>query len=279
MIHFKEKSQPFWAIAGLVLVVGVGVVDVLTGYELAFSLFYLFPIALVTWFGGIKIGVATAVISDIGWFAADAVTGHPYSYPAIPYWNAGIRFSVFLIVALLIAALRKAYENEKELARIDNLTGAVNTLFFYELVQMEIARSQRNKQPFTIAYVDLDNFKSVNDNFGHNMGDEVLCTTVQQAKLQLRKIDAVARLGGDEFASLLPETDKAEAQVAISKIQIRLLDEMRKNSWPVTFSIGVLTCIDMPQKTTDELIRRADDLMYSVKNSGKNSIRYSVYAG
>ena len=242
-------------------------------------MFYLFPISLVTWFGGIRIGVATSVASDLSWFIADAISGHPYSHPAIPYWNTAIRFSVFLIVAMLMFALRKAYENEKGLARIDNLTGAANARFFSELVQMEISRSQRNKQPFTIAYVDLDNFKSINDHFGHSMGDKVLCTIAKQAKRHLRKVDVVARLGGDEFAFLLPETDQAEAQVAISKIQNHLLDEMRRNNWPVTFSIGVLTCINMSQKTTDELIRQADDLMYSVKNNGKNSICYSVYVG
>ena len=78
--------------AGLVLVFGVGIVDVLTGYELAFSLFYLFPIALVTWFGGIKIGAAMAFISDVSWSAADAITGPPYSHLAIAYWNSAIRF-------------------------------------------------------------------------------------------------------------------------------------------------------------------------------------------
>lgn len=69
--------------AGLVLVIGVGIIDLLTGYELAFSLFYLFPIALVTWFGGIKIGAATAITSDVSRFAADAIKGHPYSHPAM----------------------------------------------------------------------------------------------------------------------------------------------------------------------------------------------------
>ncbi len=162
--------------------------------------------------------------------------------------------------------------------RIDNLTGAVNARFFSELVQMEIDRSLRNRRPCTVAYVDLDNFKSVSDHFGHSTGDKVLCTIVKQANSQLRKLDVVARLGGDEFAFLLPETGQVAAQVAVSKIQIGLLDEMRRNHWPVTFSIGVVTCINIP-RATDPLLKQADDLMYSVKNKGKNSIGYSVYAG
>jgi PleD family two-component response regulator len=76
----------------------------------------------------------------------------------------------------------------------------------------------------------------------------------------------------------LPETDQTGARVTFSKIQIGLLDEMRRNNWPVTFSIGVVTCISTPQ-TSDELVKQADDLMYSVKNNGKNGIIYSVYTG
>ena len=108
------------------------------------------------------------------------------------------------------------------------------------------------------------------------MGDKVLYTIVQHTKYLLRKTDFVARLGGDEFVLLFPDTDQAGARVLISKIQISLLEEMRKNKWPVTFSIGVVTYINMPQ-TINELIKQADDLMYSVKNNGKNSISYSIY--
>ena len=181
-------------------------------------------------------------------------------------------------MVLLLSALKKAHRHEKKLARIDNLTGAINSRFFYELMQKEIDRSQRNLQPLTVVYVDLDNFKFVNDNFGHSVGNQVLIAVVEQAKSHLRKVDVIARLGGDEFVFLLPETDQIAAHAAILKLQVCLLDEMRSNNWPVTFSIGVLTCLEPPQ-TIDELIRQADDLMYSVKDNGKNSCNYSIYTG
>jgi diguanylate cyclase (GGDEF)-like protein len=273
----EKRSRALWAIVGFLLVFLIGLMDILTGYEFAFSLFYLLPISSATWFAGRRLGVTTSVVSAFIWFVSDVITGHPYSHPAIPYWNTAIRFGFFLITTLLLAALKQAHEHEKELARIDKLTGAVNRSFFSELVQMEIDRSQRFGHPFTLAYIDLDNFKAVNDHFGHSSGDKVLYTMVQQAKSQLRRTDVVARLGGDEFAFLLPETDQDAAQIVISKVQNSLLNEMHRNDWPVTFSIGVLTCINAPH-TTDELIRQADDLMYSVKNNGKNSIGYS-YAG
>lgn len=273
-----KGNSLFWAIVGVVLVFGLGFIDVLTGYELAFSLFYLLPITLVTWFAGGRIGIVISVVSALSWLVADVISGHPYSHPSIKYWNSTIRVSFFFIVTFLLSALRNAHEHEKEQNRYDNLTQAVNARFFSELLQIEIFRSQRNKQPFSVVYVDLDNFKSVNDNFGHSVGDMVLSTIVKHAKSQLRKVDVIARLGGDEFAFLLPETDHAEAQVAVSKIQISLLGLMVRNNWPVTFSIGVVTCINSAQ-TPDELIKQADDLMYSVKNNGKNSIIYAVYKG
>jgi diguanylate cyclase (GGDEF)-like protein len=275
---FEKRDKPFWGITGIVLIIGLGIIDFLTGYELSFSLFYLFPISLVTWYTGRRLGVVASIVSAITWLTADIASGHHYSNPGIYYWNSMIRFGFFIIVALLLSAHKTAHEREKELARKDNLTGAFNARFFSELLQMEIERSQRYKHPLTIAYFDLDNFKTVNDQFGHGIGDQVLYTVVNLTKRQLRKIDIVGRLGGDEFAFILPETDQVGAQVVISKIQKFLLDEMNRNNWPVTFSVGVLTCVDTPS-TSEGLLKRADELMYSVKNSGKNAITYSAYPG
>jgi diguanylate cyclase (GGDEF)-like protein len=101
---------------------------------------------------------------------------------------------------------------------------------------------------------------------------------VRSARKYLRKTDVVARLGGDEFALLLPETDQDSARVAFTKIQGGLLEEMRQSNWPVTFSIGVLTCNAVPH-TTDELVKMTDELMYAVKLNSKNAIKYSAYAG
>jgi diguanylate cyclase (GGDEF)-like protein len=274
----EKRNNLFWVITGITTIAAIGVIDYLTGYEIAFSLFYLFPVSLLTWFAGRRLGIVASIASALIWPTADITSGHTYSHQAILYWNSAIRFSFFIIVTLLLWAVKSTHENVKELARTDNLTGAVNARFFSELLLMEIDRSHRNKHPFTIACFDLDNFKAVNDKYGHSMGDKVLCVIVKHAKNQLRKVDVVARLGGDEFAFLLPETDQAAAQSVIQRVQNGLLDEMRRNNWPVTFSIGVLTCMNINQ-TSDELLKRTDELMYSVKNTSKDSVRYSVCAG
>jgi diguanylate cyclase (GGDEF)-like protein len=252
--------------------------DFLTGYEIAFSLFYVMPISLLTWSTCRWPGIIAAIASALVWLWADVVSGHVYLYPVIPLWNALIRLSFFIIIALLLSRLKDTMEREKALARTGYLTGAVNSRLFFDLFQVEIDRSQRYEHPFTLAYIDLDNFKTVNDQFGHLVGDEVLRTVVRYVKTHIRKTDVVARLGGDEFALLLPETTQESAHVALTKLHDGLLEEMQQNQWSITFSVGVLTCNATPPKT-DELVRMVDELMYSVKYEGKNAIVYSTYAG
>jgi diguanylate cyclase (GGDEF)-like protein len=176
------------------------------------------------------------------------------------------------------AALKKAVEREQALAQTDYLTGAANARAFEYLLQQEINRLDRYQRPFAIAYIDLDDFKLVNDQLGHDAGDAVLRTVVQTGVAGLRKTDSVARLGGDEFALLLTETGPELAQLIVSGIHRELLAAMRRNNWPVTFSIGVVTCTGTP-RSPHELLKLADDQMYAVKNSGKNGVRFSIFEG
>ncbi len=271
------KSNNFKLALGLLLLVLVGFIDFCTGYELAFSLFYVLPVSLMAWLCGYRQGVIFSAMSAIVWFLADFYSYHPYSHPAIFAWNSLIRFCFFLIIAVLLSKLKTALELEQTLSRTDFLTGAFNSRSFYDLMQQEIDRYERYERTFTLVYIDLDNFKTVNDTLGHSAGDQVLRTVVEAAKTHLRKPDIVARLGGDEFGLLLPETDEAQAHITLSKLQASLLAEMTKNQWPITFSMGALVC-NAPPPTPDNLLRKVDDLMYSVKSEGKNSIKYALYA-
>jgi diguanylate cyclase (GGDEF)-like protein len=277
LTNLEKKSSLFWMTIGCLFVAGVAIAHFVSDPDLSLSIFYLIPIVLVTWFSGRNLGLAMSFIAAITWFIVDALAGESYSLPIIRYWNAAVRLGFFVVVTLLLPAL-KALEREKEIARIDDLTGTANRRHFFEVAQAELNRSQRYKHAFTIAYIDLDGLKTVNDQSGHRTGDKLLCAVVNRAKSHLRITDLMARLGGDEFILLLPEIDQDAAQIIVPKIQSALLDEMRRNDWPVTFSIGALTYRDGPI-TADELIKRADDLMYSVKKNSKNAIAYAVYAG
>jgi diguanylate cyclase (GGDEF)-like protein len=277
LTSLEKKSRLMKIILGLLLIGVVGILDFYTGYELAFSLFYIIPLSLATWLLDRRYGVIASLISAFVWVVADAASGHTYSHPLIPVWNTFIRLSFFIIITWLLSAVKRTLEHEKELSYTDYLTGAVNLRLFLKLVEIEINRSQRLQCPLTLAYIDLDNFKSVNDEFGHLAGDEVLRAIARTAKKQLRKTDIIARLGGDEFALLLPETSQEAARVVLAKLQAALFEEMQQNHWPITFSIGVVTC-EAASPNTEELIRMADERMYSVKNRGKNNITYAMYA-
>ena len=272
------QSKLFCGLVGFTLVGIIGVIDYLTGFEIAFSLFYLVPIFLVAWQTGKPLGILISIASAFTWFLADMLAGSEYSRSVIVYWNMFIRFGFFLIVVFLLTSLRKALDHERELSREDSMTGAVNYRFFSVLLQMEINRTSRYTAPFTIAYIDIDDFKAVNDQYGHSTGDKVLRHVVQYFQNNLRKTDIVTRLGGDEFALLLPETDQEAASALLTRVQQGLLQEMQHTNWPVTFSFGVLTCLSTAP-TVDDVIKKADDLMYSVKKNGKNAITFAECSG
>ena len=273
----KKVSKTIWIVLGVLLLGMVAFLDYITGVEFSFSLFYLIPITLISWAISERLGLVFAILGSCIWIAVDIWSGNSnrtsnlFAY----MWNAITRLGFFLLPVFMIR-LNRALQREKELARTDFLTGVLNARFFHELAQMEINRSVRYKRPFTLAFIDVDNFKTINDTFGHTTGDIVLRAIGMNIKTHLRRTDIVARVGGDEFVVLLPETNAQIAPVAISNMQRALLNEMNENGWSVTFSIGVLTLSD-PRLSVDEMLGRTDQLMYIVKNSGKNNIQYAIH--
>ena len=276
--RLEKRSRLFGILVGFALIGAVGLFDFLTGSEFSFSFFYLVPIALVTWLAGRRPGLAASLASAGVWLITDVAGGHKDAARIIYAWNTLVILAFFVTVALLLSALKNSLEQARELARTDDLTGVLNRRAFFELLQMEIDRSHRYGHPFTLAYIDVDDFKSVNDRFGHGVGDQVLRALVGLAGSHLRTTDRMARLGGDEFALLLPETDQESARVVLSKIHHDIVAGMQKSNWPVTISIGVLTCVEA-RHNAQAIISRVDDLMYSVKHDGKNGIKYSLTPG
>jgi diguanylate cyclase (GGDEF)-like protein len=275
---FEKRGKPFWVISGVVLVLILGVIDYESGYEINLSLFYLVPIFLVVWYTDGRMGLVLAFASTIAWFMADYSAGLTYSGPSIYLWNAILRLVFYCVVSWLVATLKRTYTINRELARTDYVTGAISNRYFYELAQLEMRRAQRYRHPFTLAYIDLDNFKAVNYRLGHSTGDRVLRAVTEGISRQIRPADTLARLGGDEFALLLPETDGDAAKPVLTRIHSCLMDEMLQNGWLVTFSVGVVTFNEVPN-TVDEMVKMADSAMYIVKAASKNGVQYSVYAG
>lgn len=272
------RSPIFLIFSGLLAVIFLGSIDFLTGYEISFSLFYLAPIAAVSWYTGRRLGLTVSTFAALTWLAADVASGQVYSSPLINIWNTLIRFGFFALFTLLLERLRESYRRERELARTDRTTATANSRSLYERAQMELDRVRRFQHPLTFAIIDLDNFKMVNDRFGHIVGDEVLKAVAVCMQRDLRITDLVARLGGDEFAILMPETDQIGAQAAVTKIRSNLIHEMNSHHWPVTFSIGVMTYHSAPP-SVEAMIHMADELMYAVKGTTKDGVRYKQFSG
>ncbi len=274
--RFEAWTQRYWGILAPLLMAMVVFLDIVTGTELSFSFFYLVPLFLVAWHVERRWLVAVAGLCALIWLGADIASGSHYSHPLVYVWNVAFRFAFFLIFAWLLGTLHDELQRARELSRTDYLTGAASAGFFYDLLQLEIDRCNRHGRPFTLAYIDIDNFKLINDRFGHSTGDEVLRQIVASAKGRLRKTDTLARLGGDEWAVLLPETDESAAQVILSDLRNTVLGQMKASGWPVTFSVGAMTFASAPL-SSNQAIGLVDQLMYSAKNAGKDSIRHACY--
>jgi diguanylate cyclase (GGDEF)-like protein len=273
--HVEQLSAASQYVIAAVLMIVVGLLDAALDPNLSFSIFYAAPVALLAWHRSwrsarLAIYGATAI-----WLIADFVSGPVYAHEAFRFWNAVVRFTFFFIVGYTVSRLRRAIEEEQRLARTDVLTGSANSRYFLEIAAAEVARQQRYEHPLSLAFLDCDNFKLVNDQHGHAAGDDLLRRIANAIQGCLREVDTVARLGGDEFAILLPESDAHAAESACTKVREALM--LAVAEYDVTFSIGVVTYLTAPA-TVEVFIHSADEAMYESKKTGKNSTRHRVIA-
>lgn len=260
------------AVTGVLIVGGV---DYLTGYEMAMSLFYLGPVAIAAWYCGRFAWSAIAVCSCVSWYIADMAAGNQYSHPAIPVWNSMIRLGIFYVTGLLLTELRASLRAQRQLARTDGLTGLNVRREFDSRLKHDLEMSHRYKSALTVVYLDLDDFKNVNDTQGHAGGDQLLREIGRVLGGSVREVDTAARVGGDEFALILPNTDSSGAQQAITKLARELHQALDTRCAGVTCSIGVVTILD-PTMSPDRALAAADGLMYQIKLKGKGSVAYRV---
>jgi diguanylate cyclase (GGDEF)-like protein len=278
-ILFKLRKPKSWKVlfVSLSIVMFLGITDYITGYEISFSIFYLIPISLSIIFSNMRIGLIIAVVSTCTWLTADLFDNHVYSNFLIPYWNASMRFAYFVLHTILLSEVLKLYKEAKSSSFLDPLTNIANRRFFNEIIQREMHKGERSGLPIALAYIDLDNFKTLNDTFGHQVGDELLKMIAGQVSLMIRSYDLIARLGGDEFALLLPETDLENTKVIIERIRNELLTQINEKKWPVTLSIGVIVFSEF-NLSLEEILHKTDELMYMVKKSGKNYAEFRTYS-
>jgi diguanylate cyclase (GGDEF)-like protein len=230
-------------------------------------------------------------VMAVGLAALFLLTDEPVSMPHTTYLE---RFTTMLAFTLTIGRcmflgifasslreslykrgvqLKEAYKRIEELAELDELTGSFNRRCIMRMLDDEIARAHRTRTPFSIALIDLDWFKRINDAHGHPTGDEVLRTFAITVFANIRNIDRFGRYGGEEFLLILPETPRDTAA--------RILDRQREiiadldwsafsSGMQVTISAGVATLT--PEETADALLARADSALYKAKAQGRNRI-------
>jgi diguanylate cyclase (GGDEF)-like protein len=267
----EKQSPAFRTFVAYGIALLFSVIDYLTGYELSFSIFYLLPVSYVAWSIGKRPGVIISIFSASVSLASDVLAGETHSHPVIFLWNATARLGFFVTTSLLISHLNEVLARETDSATTDGLTGVANYRRFHAALNVELKRSQRYQRSFTLAYIDLDNFKTVNDQLGHSAGDFLLRTVALGIQSRIRSTDMVGRLGGDEFAILFPETSFEISHALLQNLRTNLLEAMHRNRCSVTFSIGAVT-FDQSPASADDAIRVSDSVMYRAKNEGKNRV-------
>ncbi|MMZ58551.1 Response regulator PleD [compost metagenome] len=187
----------------------------------------------------------------------------------------------------LVTIQQELFHTNQKLQRMtitDSLTGCYNRSYLTRQLEQKVMNLKRTPESFTILLLDIDFFKSINDNYGHLAGDAVLCSTVEAIQQTLRKNDILARYGGEEFVIYLPNTDQDEANNLAEKIKSsvesnRIIVQQDKPSISITISMGLLfidhstiTNSDNPQAILDELFDAVDKALYQAKNEGRNRI-------
>lgn len=271
------SREPGYTIGGsLVVATLVAVVDYWTGNRFPLAICYLPSILLVCWVSNFAIGMCLAMVCSTAWLIDDLLFIGIHSVTLDEYWTALTHFGYYLVVMSMLMRIRVAQEREEGLSRTDHLTGLMNNKAFREAAQREIERAKRTGLPLTVAYIDCDNFKKVNDQLGHTEGDQVLAAVGETMLKNVRSLDSPARMGGDEFTILLPGTTRETAQPIIERLRRKLHARMQDGNWPVAFSIGVTVFATVPD-SVDELIHRSDLLMLRVKRKGKDAVAYEIH--
>ncbi|MCP5418965.1 MAG: GGDEF domain-containing protein [Gammaproteobacteria bacterium] len=249
----------------------VGLVDYHTGIEIRIFPLYFLPIMFAARHFDRNEAIGFALIATLTWFMCMWFGGRTYSHPFIWVINFITQGSAFVLVTLLYSQVKAALQRETAYSHTDTLTGLANSRSFFEQAGSVLRLCRRENRPLTLAYIDLDNFKTANDTHGHAFGDEVLRRVAELMRQSFRASDIVARMGGDEFAVVLPETAAADAGKALEHFRSHLPDLPELAMCSITASIGAVSYPVVPIDL-EAVIHAADTVMYRVKNAGKNNI-------
>jgi diguanylate cyclase (GGDEF)-like protein len=266
--ELRPELAVAYVVGGLIL---AGFVDFITGVEIRVYPLYFFPLSLASWQFGRGGAILATVFAKTIWALTNHKAGLQYSADNVWIFNTLTQAVAFGTVAALMLLAKILLEREKVFSRTDSLTGLNNARAFYSAVAVATASCRRSKRPLTIAYIDLDNFKCINDRYGHSQGDAMLRDVASILTESLRATDIAARVGGDEFVVCFPETSKSQVAPILERLRAAIAAVHHAEECAISASIGAISW-DIPLDNIDTMISAADETMYGVKKSGKNKV-------
>jgi diguanylate cyclase (GGDEF)-like protein len=264
-------SRPVAIAVAVVLVILIGIFDFASGILLRVFPLYFFPVGMIAWNIGFRASVGVSLVAITAWEESNRLAGLPFHSIFVSAWNITIQLLSLLFLGWMLDRLRRLMHAERTRSKTDSVTQLPNARAFMEAVEHETVRSKRHRHPMTVAYVDLDGFKAVNDNHGHERGDRVLRAIGDILRTNIRTSDLAARLGGDEFGLLLIEIDAERARNLLDRVRERIWAAMNEDGLAVSASIGAVS-FESGDREPQELLQRADELMYRVKKAGRNAV-------
>ncbi len=251
------RSPPQIAALALLWLLAIAALDAWVAHAVSLSILFLLPVSLASWYAQARLGYLMCLLAAIAWLCVDLIAGPQPARAWVSFWNSGVRLGFLLVVAHLLARLREALDTQRSLARHDALTGLFNARALAQHYESAARLAQRGGGSVTVGFLDIDDFKLVNDTLGHRTGDRVLVAVGATLDGRMRATDAIGRVGGDEFVLVLPQTDLAGAQTFFPKIRAELLALAARHRWPIGFSIGVAV-FESPLPSADDALARAD---------------------
>jgi len=258
-------------IAGEAVLVGlVYWLNTHTPSDVRLGILYIVPVLLATWHDGLAWGSVFAIGTALLRYVIGLEQMPSETAPIVRIANEAAYLAVVGVAMAGLVQLRRTQAQLEGLAAHDSLTGALNSRAFAERLGQELDRNRRYNRPLALLYLDLDDFKAVNDRHGHETGDAVLRLVADATRGAVRQSDIVGRLGGDEFAVLMPETEGSVAHAAATRLAAGIRTVFRGTP-SVTASIGLVSALGSATGV-EELLRRADQAMYEAKRAGKDRV-------
>jgi diguanylate cyclase (GGDEF)-like protein len=239
-----------------------------SGTYFSLDVLYCLPVIQAAHIGAIRamrrsdtqVSTIIGVLAAVAWSGAEAAVIWP-SFPMFALaMNIFTRSVTFTVLGRVVTKLWR----EREYSRKDTLTELANRLEFNERFETEQIRSDRSGSPYSLLYIDIDQFKKLNDQHGHYVGDKALQVVAHLLRENSRSVDTAARIGGDEFVLLYPETDEYVCDILAKRIKAASEQIFNSEGWQIALSIGHATATGKA-RTTDEILHDADANMYAMK--------------